>query len=76
VKNIPNLTFWINLICALAAAGSELIADPTIMGLFPPKVAHVITAAALAAMWIRSHRNIFVNWNGSPASEPAPEKKP
>jgi hypothetical protein len=78
-KNIPLQTFWINLICALAAAGSELIADQTIIGLFPPRIAHGITAVALVAIWIRSHKNIFVNWDGSPATDPAPplpENKP
>jgi hypothetical protein len=69
-KKIPSLTFWINLVCAIAAAGSELLADPTIMGLFPPKIAHVVTAVALTAMWIRSHKNIFVNPDNTPATRP------
>lgn len=62
---IPSMTFWTNLVCAIAAVGSQILADPAIMGLLSPRVAHVITGVAMAAMWYRSHRNIFVNPDGS-----------
>ena len=63
-------SFIWNLICALAAVLAELAADPSLLGLFPAKYAHVITMASLAVMWIRSHRNLFFNPDGSPAWQP------
>lgn len=62
---IPSMTFWTNLVCALAVVGSQVMADPAIMGMLPPGAAHVISGIAMAAMWYRSHRNIFVNPDGS-----------
>lgn len=60
-------TIW-NLVCIAAAFGSELLADPQMLNLFPPKYAHAITLAALSAMWLRSHWNLLVNPDGTPAS--------
>ena len=71
---IPNMTFWTNLVCAVAAVGSQVMADPSIMGILPPRAAHAVTAIAMAAMWYRSHRNIFVNADGSQAGQ-VPAKK-
>lgn len=63
-------TFIFNLICVIAALSSEVLADPSIAGLFPAKWAHAITMVSLAAMWVRSHRNLFFNPDNSPAWQP------
>lgn len=63
-------SFIWNLVCALAAVLAEVAADPSLLGLFPAKYAHLITVASLAVMWIRSHRNLFFNPDGSPAWQP------
>lgn len=68
MKNIKLLTTLWNLTCFVAAFGSEVMADPQMMGLFPPKYAHVITMVALVAMWLRGHWNILVNADGTPST--------
>ena len=63
---------------ALAAIAAEILADPQILGLFPPKYAHAIAVVALIGLKIRSMKNLSINPDGTPANiayQP-PEKKP
>lgn len=56
-----------NLVCLVASVGSEVMADPAVWGLIPPKYAHYISAVALGAMWLKSKRNLLINPDGTPA---------
>jgi len=60
------------IVCAVAALGAETDSIPFV----PDSWKHNVTAAAVAALWLKSHWNLFINPNGTPAAEPyTPERK-
>lgn len=55
-----------NLLCVLIAVVAALPVD---MALYlPPRFKPYVVAIIVVAMWIKSHRNYFVNPDGTPAS--------
>ncbi len=58
-------TFLYALVCAIAALGAETGTLPV-----PESWKHYIAAAAVVAVWLKSHWNLFVNPDGTPASKP------
>ena len=60
------------IVCAVAVLGAETDTIP----FMPDAWKHYVAAAAVIAMWLKSHWNLFINPNGTPAAEPyTPERK-
>lgn len=71
MKKYLTLTQWANhvyyALCLIAALWAAL--PPSAMDLLPPNWKPYVAAAAGAAVWIKGHWNLFINPNGTPASE-------
>jgi hypothetical protein len=66
-----------NLLFALLIAISVL--PPDIVNVLPPKWKPYVGTASAAALWIKSHLNLYVNPDGTPARSnwnPPPPKPP
>jgi len=72
VTKTQVFNFIYAIVCAVAALGAETDTIPFL----PEAWRHYVTAAAVVAMWLKSHWNLFINPNGTPATEPyTPERK-
>jgi hypothetical protein len=82
MKKLTSTQVWIfvqQLALALTAIAAEILADPQIVGLFPPKYAHGLAVVALIGMKLRSMKNLTINPDGTPATiayVPPGEPKP
>ncbi len=54
------------VVCAVAALGAETDTIPFL----PDAWKHYVTVAAVVALWLKSHWNLFINPNGTPAAQP------
>lgn len=61
---VLNLAYAI--ICAVAVLGSETSTVPFL----PDAWKHYIAAAAVLALWLKGHWNLFINPDGTPAAAP------
>lgn len=68
MTKILNILYYV--VCAVALLGSELLSDGTLSQFIPKGWEHIIAVAAAAAMWLKSHWNLFTNPDGTPATTP------
>lgn len=54
------------LICSLAVLISTIPQE--FLDVLPPKYKHIVGIVAALLMWIKSHWNLFVNPDGTPAA--------
>lgn len=56
----------VGICCLLVAAASEM--PPEIMAVLPPHWRHRVTIVALVILWLKSHWNLFINPDSTPAA--------
>lgn len=61
--------FWNHVVNFCMVSVAVLAAMPThIVDFVPPKYKEYVVGAVGIAIWVNSHRNLFVNPDGTPAS--------
>ncbi len=56
-----------NLLCVLCAVWAEM--PPAALDVLPAPWKHYVTVGAMAAMWIKGHRNLFITPDGAKLQE-------
>jgi hypothetical protein len=54
------------IVCLVTALGAEIPGQ--VFGVLPPHWKHWVLTASICAAWIKAHRNLFINPDGTPAA--------
>lgn len=73
LTQLINLIY--NIVCFLAAVGSEVAADSSLQAVIPAKYLHIIAMVSIVAAIIKGHWNLWINPDGTKAVAPYQPKQ-